>query len=271
MNNKVQSLWIGNSLSNTEILCLKSFIKNGYEFDLYHYSPISNVPTGVTLRDAREILPEESIFKAHGGFAIFADYFRVVLLFGRGGLWVDMDVVCLKRLEFLDKDEIVLGFQAEDEICNAVMQFPALSELGQKILKRCEEPWLIENTEMLGFIERTNSVHISEMLKNHGKEYTKRYLHVNAPWGAIAGPYGVTEEIKQLGLLNIVKPINYFHPVHYNDWWCVFYDTTIPVDSFLQDSYTIHLWGQCFRSYKRFSKNDFQKGSFIHHLWQKYS
>ena len=44
MSEKIQSLWIGNTLSNVEKLCINSYIKNGHEFDLYTYGEIDNIP-----------------------------------------------------------------------------------------------------------------------------------------------------------------------------------------------------------------------------------
>jgi hypothetical protein len=268
MNNKIQSLWIGNSLSIVEILCLTSFVKNGYDFDLYHYDPIVNLPSGVKLKDANEILPKDQIFQAHNGYAIFSDYFRIVLLNYKGGMWVDMDVMCLKRFDF--EDDIVIGFQAKGEICNAVMQFPPLSALGKSLLERCEQPWLHESKENVEAFERIHSIKISNLLEQHGNEYTRRYCHINAPWGEIAGPYGLTKVIEKMNLMSIIKPIDFFYPVHYSNWWSIFYDNAMNLDD-LGGSYTLHLWGQCFRDYKHFRKNDFQEGSIMHNLLLKYS
>ena len=36
----VQSLWVGNSLSNMEVCCIKSFLKHGFTFHLYTYESV---------------------------------------------------------------------------------------------------------------------------------------------------------------------------------------------------------------------------------------
>ena len=62
-NDIIQTLWVGVTLSVMERLCLSSFVKNGHEVHLYAYYDIDNVPEGVTIKDGREILPEDMIFK----------------------------------------------------------------------------------------------------------------------------------------------------------------------------------------------------------------
>ena len=52
----VQSLWIGNHLSDMEIISIKSFIEHGYEYHLYCYDKIDNVPEGTIVKDGNEIL-----------------------------------------------------------------------------------------------------------------------------------------------------------------------------------------------------------------------
>ena len=44
MKATVQSLWIGNALSELEILSINSFLKNSHDFHLYVYDDIKNVP-----------------------------------------------------------------------------------------------------------------------------------------------------------------------------------------------------------------------------------
>ena len=81
MSEKIQSLWIGNTLSNVEKLCINSYIKNGHEFDLYAYDEIDNIPENCNVKDAREILPEEEVFAYNvglgkGSYSAFSNYFR---------------------------------------------------------------------------------------------------------------------------------------------------------------------------------------------------
>src|SRR5690606_19243092 len=107
----VDMFWHGPPLSRWERLCMRSFVANGHPVRLHVYEEPRNVPNGVTLVDAAEILPRSALF-AHarsGSFAVFADWFRYRLLYERGGLWVDTDVVCLKPLDYEQAE--IFGWQ----------------------------------------------------------------------------------------------------------------------------------------------------------------
>lgn len=97
-----QFLWVGPGLSPLESTCLRSFVNTGYQVHLYHYAELKNIPDGVILMDANEILPASEIFKGAGGkggsFAPFADRFRYHLLSKRGGWWFDTDHISIQML-----------------------------------------------------------------------------------------------------------------------------------------------------------------------------
>lgn len=94
-----QSFWHGPKLSDMLQACLATFSRMDYCFDLYVYAQV-DVPDGVTLRDAEEILPLSEIFyftdstTGTSDIAPFADLFRFKLLMERGGWWVDVDTIC---------------------------------------------------------------------------------------------------------------------------------------------------------------------------------
>lgn len=106
LSDTVQSLWIGGSLSTMERLSAASFVANGHPYHLYTYGDVDGTPPGVEVRDASEILPEDTVFAntgkgiGEGGFAGFSDWFRYELMSRRGGWWVDTDVVCVRPFEF---------------------------------------------------------------------------------------------------------------------------------------------------------------------------
>jgi hypothetical protein len=109
-NSIVHGLWIGNNISQLEILTIKSFINNGHCFYLWLYKPVNNqLPEGVICKDANTIILENQIFRykyknqfGHGKGSLggFSDIFRYKLLYEHGGWWTDMDVTCLKPLNF---------------------------------------------------------------------------------------------------------------------------------------------------------------------------
>lgn len=92
----VQGLWIGDRLSRFEHNSIKSYLKQGYHYELYTYWPVANVPEGVWVRDAREIIPESEIFTFGGAITPFSDLFRYKLLYDHGGVWTDCDIICTR-------------------------------------------------------------------------------------------------------------------------------------------------------------------------------
>jgi hypothetical protein len=128
----IQALWVGDSLSTMERLSVASFLAQGHPYHLYVYRPVANVPPGACLKDARDILPESSIFQypKYPSYAGFSNYFRYKLLLERGGWWVDTDAVCLRPFDFAQ--EYVLGSErtAEGEAIptSGFLKVPAGSE-----------------------------------------------------------------------------------------------------------------------------------------------
>ena len=82
-----------------------SFVACEHRFVLWLYGPLEhNVPPGVEIRDAAQIVPRDRVFcyKAGmrpGSYAGFSDLFRYKLLYDLGGWWSDLDAVCLRPLD----------------------------------------------------------------------------------------------------------------------------------------------------------------------------
>ena len=129
----INGLWIG-QLTPLERLCLRSFVAQGHPYHLYTYDQIENVPPGVTLQDASQILPQSQIFRnargqGKGSLAAFSDLFRYKLLLDRGGWWVDTDVFCLKPFDF----DAPYVFGAEDKpVATGIIKMPQGSPLAQR-------------------------------------------------------------------------------------------------------------------------------------------
>jgi hypothetical protein len=99
----VRSLWIGNPLPSAQRACIESFLSVGHPFELFVYELIDNLPPGVRIRPADEIVPRSRIFRysaaagpGQGGLGGFSNLFRYTLLLREGGYWVDTDNFCLR-------------------------------------------------------------------------------------------------------------------------------------------------------------------------------
>jgi hypothetical protein len=111
-------MWIGGRLSNLEQLAIRSHLQNGYEYRLYTYGPVENVPEGTTVLDGEKILPKTKVFAYHtelgkGSFSAFSNLFRYKLIYEQGGWWVDTDYVCLRP--YVDRPAVV-GYERMEEI-----------------------------------------------------------------------------------------------------------------------------------------------------------
>lgn len=142
----IQSLWIGDTFSNIELLTLYSFLSHGHIFHLYTYNPITNkLPEEVILKDANLIIPSSQIFSykktnqfGHGKGSLggFSDIFRYKLLYEQGGWWVDMDVTCLKPFNF-EEDYIFRTHQTLKVVGN-IMKCPPKSNLMKLCFEQAE-------------------------------------------------------------------------------------------------------------------------------------
>jgi len=141
-NEVIQGLWIGRHLSLMEQLSIKSFLANGHAVHLYTYSKINGVPSGALIKEAREILPEKAIFKyrrkiGKGSYSGFSNLFRYKLLLESGGIWSDLDMICLKTIDF-DAEYVFASEDIRDggsKVCCAFIKVPR----GCRFIKTANE------------------------------------------------------------------------------------------------------------------------------------
>ncbi len=151
----VHGLWIGTLLSPAELLTIKSFVHYGHEFHLWAYDSIITVlPAGCVLHDAASIIPKEDVFcyqhanqfgHGKGSYAGFSDIFRYKLLYEKGGWWTDMDVTCLKPLDF--DDEYVFRTHQHLPLVGNIMKCPQGSELMKNCFDEASARVTAENTD----------------------------------------------------------------------------------------------------------------------------
>jgi len=93
----IQSICMNQTLSTPELLCIESFIANGYKFHLYSYGPIDNMPTNPNMitMAANEIMQLKP--NSLNNYDKFINMFKYRLLYAKGGYWINLDIVCMKR------------------------------------------------------------------------------------------------------------------------------------------------------------------------------
>ena len=105
----VKSLWIGDSLGDLEINCIKSHLRVGHIFILYVYNHVDQVPHGTIIKDANEILNQDNLPNEEHGLYPLADLFRFFLMYKKGGIWVDMDMFATRHWSLLEDKEYVFS------------------------------------------------------------------------------------------------------------------------------------------------------------------
>lgn len=133
--NKVFTLWVEGLLDEFTKIAIKSWLRLGYEVDLFMYDEpnaldIAQFPE-VNFLDAGDFVSKPPL----ENYAEIADYFRFNYLFCDGGTWLDSDLILIKRLP---EDQIIISseharfgsFQpiGRDFSCNiGVLRFPPYS------------------------------------------------------------------------------------------------------------------------------------------------
>ncbi|PSL21507.1 alpha 1,4-glycosyltransferase [Dyadobacter jiangsuensis] len=211
----VQSLWIEPLIGDLQLLCLTSFIQKGVKVHLYTYTNILNLPDGVDVFDANEIVDRSCIFRdVVNSYATFSDWFRIKLLHEKGGWWVDCDVFCVRPFD-VDVPYVfateVFDYYGEKNlrICNAVIKMPKGSRLGELVL--------------LDILERL-----------------ERDVPEEIPWTEI-GAKILDSHIASLGLTAYIVSSEVFCPIDYEN-----YKELSEKDGmvFTEWTYGVHLWNK---------------------------
>jgi hypothetical protein len=212
-NDIINSLWIGKHLSLIELLTIQSFLSNGHRFKLYVYEDLlTPLPEGCELADANEILPESAIFRyknksqygqGKGSVSGFSDIFRYKMLFDKGGWWVDMDVTCLKYLDF-DEDYVFRSHHNMPAVGN-IMKCPKESPAMLKSFEEASARVDANNTDWHLPINILN-----ENIKYYNLSgFIKCYFSNEDKW----------DDVRELILKNKVLPEN-FYCIHWvNENW----------------------------------------------------
>jgi len=200
---KLNTLWIEGALSNLERICLASMLKQGHEVTLFTYGKVTNIPKGVKLGRAEDILPyDDSLrYAKNNSITLLSDYFRCILLKREMGIWVDLDCFLLKPY-IVPSHGYLLGHEI-NTINSSVLCLPSDSEILQDMLDACANPnkspyWLDFRrayVKRLAFALSGRQWHLGQM-----------------GWG-IVGPVALTRLVPRYNLLDKVQPMDAFYPL----------------------------------------------------------
>lgn len=209
----IVTFWYG-PLSWLERLCLSSFVRHGHKVELYTYEPVPNLPAGVTMRDASEILPRERLFfyKGRRTPGVFSDLFRLELIRQKRGVWTDADVYCVKP--FRNLPDYVFAYERPPKkdgsggsVNGAVINMPPDSDLLKDLMDVFAD-------------------HPHQLIEPHLSPYrrwevaAKRLTGIKVPpeymqYGS-TGPAAITYHLRRRNMMHLVQPAEVFYPVPYN-------------------------------------------------------
>ena len=131
----VFTFWNDSPLGWVERLCLTSMVRTGHDVTLYSYSKSHDVPAGVRLRHASELIPESRIIRHErtGSISLFADIFRLEGLRAGLGIWLDADMLVLRSLD--DMGDQIFGWESSTIINNAVLLLQPSSPTLKQLLE----------------------------------------------------------------------------------------------------------------------------------------
>ena len=203
-------LWVGAAPSAYEHLSLSSFVRTGHAVNLFTYDRYAGLPEGVERRDAREILPEEALFrnaKRTYSFAMFSDWFRYRMIRSSGYVWADADMVSLAPLP--DRDPL-LAWNGPTRMNGALLYMTPASPLIEELIRR---------TEVLADPDARD-----------------------APWETF-GPLLLTDVVVELGLDHHALPTETVHPIDARSLWRMFDPScTEWCEAQVDGALTLHLW-----------------------------
>lgn len=143
MSDVIQSFWVGEKLNLIGRMSAASFLKAGHRLVLHTYDEVADVPAGVELSDASNILPRQAFESKFKSISHAIDFFKCAMLVERGGWWSDLDVICLKPWDFKDDYVFACDNISRLYITNAMFKVPdgnsIMAEACHTILKMLAE------------------------------------------------------------------------------------------------------------------------------------
>lgn len=228
------SLWVGDHFPVMSQLSCKSYLDHGHDFQLFTYTYYDNIPKGVKWRNAREILPEEDIFRdaSRNGYATFSDWFRMKWLYEEGGFWVDMDTVCLTNE--VPTSEIYTCRQDAHEVAVGGMRFPQGHDVPKALAEMAADPAVPAPWNPMA--NRQKYLDFSDI------EERRR----NVPWG-FCGPSGLTRVLRYYKLYDQSAEPAEMYPIHFMQYHSIYNGQAKLTDPCFSKAWNLHLWGNMVR------------------------
>jgi len=245
---EVSSLWIGGDLPKISLLCIQSFIKNGYVFNLYTYDKINNIPKNVNIKNGEDILPKSEIFTyKNGSVSAFSNLFRFTMIYKTGEIWVDTDIFCRQKFDFTKSNIVIVSepdqnYQIQKPTSNLI-QFPKNDPIMKRAIEICES-------------------------------YKEQIQTGEFKWGL--GPLTIKKIVEEFKLEKYIKPWqfsnncnNHHYQILYSNKIVKKYEKfpTFSPNNAPKENYFIHLWNEHFRYKKTPNTEMFNGDNMLTTMW----
>ena len=252
----LNGLWFGDRLGYLEQLSIKTALALGHPYVVYSYDPssLAGVPDGAELRHAHEIKddPRRTKYLAGKFKALASDFFRYELLAQGKGMWVDLDLIFLRPLQF-DSD-FVFGWERENSLNGAVLKLPADSAMLAELRAIPEKNWCPPHAGP------------RQRVRYYWRRLQGDVELDDLPWGA-AGPGMITWLAQRTGAAALAQPIPVFYPLPY-DKGPLLFGPPAAVDTLITpETRAIHMWHSSLRG---LSDRPPPPGSYIDTLCRKF-
>ncbi|MEZ5797485.1 MAG: hypothetical protein R3D63_08505 [Paracoccaceae bacterium] len=234
---QVAALWIGGPLSFLEQLCLISFVHAGQHVKLYTYENVPNVPPGVEVADANDILKQTGYLRHSntGSPALHSDVFRYHLLAKCDRtIWADTDAYCVRP--FTTPNGHFYGWESKKHINGGVLGLPKDSETLRLLLEHTSDEYTIPTW--------------------YGDDYTRELQEKAAagapvhaadqPWG-VWGPHAITHYLLQTGEAKHALPVVALYPISFKDRRLILRPGWDSSEKITDETISIHFYGRRMR------------------------
>jgi hypothetical protein len=248
-NNEIANMFWHGELGKLEIMCIKSFVKNGFDVKLWSYNNLE--VEGAESCDARLILPEEYLTKykqahpnsevndeSYSSIVVFSDVFRYNLAHKIGGWWFDCDCFCLKNSEHYKElrkgKEIIVGLHASSAVVANNGVFYSTKEIAGK---------MVDELDIL----------------------LNQYQN-NFPKWAMVGPDFISNFTQKHKLQNGIVGIDKFYAINFDEV-NLYLDSSLKerAKSIIKNSSLTHIWDSKIRYL--INKNSFPKNSLLEEFY----
>lgn len=244
------TFWSFAPITYIERLCLTSMLAAGHPVAVYSYDYDLDLPEGIELRDASEVMPRQAIRPS-----LFADLFRYEGLHRGLGTWVDADILLLRSLA--DMGDHIFGWEVADSINNAVLCLPSDSPFFRYVaeLANAHVPMHPNWGWRRRFKQRLRA------------SVGKQKLIDEIGW-TVLGPAALTQFASRNGLSDHAQSPDVFYPVPYLKALDTFDPRVTIEDSFTANTRAVHLWNTKLTQHKALAPPD---NSFIGRMCRKYA